>query len=121
MPPAREIRISFRIDNDADGHPHGGICRPVKTSTTGNGPSGQAAQSHLTGALATSRQGQAVIREALASTTVAGAASFLGALLPPAVGVVLPGPSWVPLAISVATLGAPGAGIGAAMGRALAR
>ncbi|MFI7033638.1 hypothetical protein ACIBK1_33395, partial [Microbispora rosea] len=79
------------------------------------------AQSHLTGALATSRQGQAVIREALASTTVAGAASFLGALLPPAVGVVLPGPSWVPLAISVATLGAPGTGIGAAMGRALAR
>ncbi len=29
MPPAREIRISFRIDNDADGHPHGGICRPA--------------------------------------------------------------------------------------------
>ncbi|WP_327049104.1 hypothetical protein OG320_15170 [Microbispora sp. NBC_01189] len=84
---------------------------------------GAAKQLNLTsrGRLATTRLGQAVIREALSSITVAGAASFLGALLPVAVGVVLPGPSWVPLAISVAILGAPGAGIGAAVGGAPAR
>lgn len=73
------------------------------------------------GRLATTRLGRTVMREAFAATVVAGLASFFGSLLPLLAGAVLPGPPWLPLAISLAVLGALGAGIGVAIGGAVLR
>ncbi|GAA4185414.1 hypothetical protein GCM10022252_15760 [Streptosporangium oxazolinicum] len=68
------------------------------------------------GRLATTHLGRAVIREALVATAVAGTASFSGSLLPLLAGALLPGPSWLPLAISLVVLGLLGAGIGSVVG-----
>lgn len=68
------------------------------------------------GHLARTRLGRAVIREAVAATGIAGAASFTGAIFPLAAGALLPGPSWIALAIAIAALALMGIRIGRVVG-----
>ncbi|MFC0860885.1 hypothetical protein ACFHYQ_01115 [Sphaerimonospora cavernae] len=68
------------------------------------------------GRLAATRLGGVVIREAGVATAVAGLASFFGALIPLLIGAAVPGPSWLPLAVSLLILGVLGTGIGTAVG-----
>jgi VIT1/CCC1 family predicted Fe2+/Mn2+ transporter len=68
------------------------------------------------GYLATTKLGRAVIREALAATVIASIASCIGAVFPLAAGALLPGPSWIPLAIAIAALAGMGGWIGAEVG-----
>lgn len=67
------------------------------------------------GHLATTRLGRRSLREAVDAGIVAGATSFAGAFVPLLAGAVLPGPSWLPLVISLALQALLGAGIGVAV------
>jgi VIT1/CCC1 family predicted Fe2+/Mn2+ transporter len=59
--------------------------------------------------LARTRLGRAVLRRAFAQAAIAGGSSFVGALLPMTVACLLPGPTWLALAVPVALLGILGA------------
>lgn len=61
------------------------------------------------GRLAASNLGRAVLRDALVESGFAAVASFLGAVTPLIVGVVLPQARWVSLVISLLALGGLGA------------
>lgn len=61
------------------------------------------------GRLATTGLGRAVIRDALAESTTAAVASFVGASFPLAVGALAPRARWTALVVSVAVLGGLGA------------
>lgn len=68
------------------------------------------------GYLATTRLGRAVAREALWAMAIASLASFLGAFAPLAVGALLPGPAWIPVAAAVGALVLLGTVLGAVVG-----
>jgi predicted membrane protein (TIGR00267 family) len=63
------------------------------------------------GYLATTRLGKIVFIEALKGMSISGFCSFIGALLPLTLGLLLPGPNWVPVAVSVVALGILGIGL----------
>jgi predicted membrane protein (TIGR00267 family) len=60
------------------------------------------------GRLATTRLGRVVFREALVAAATASACAFVGALVPLLAAVLLPGPSWLAIAVAVIALGALG-------------
>lgn len=59
--------------------------------------------------LARTRLGRAALRSAVGQALIAGVSSFVGALLPMTLGSLLPGPTWLAVAVPVALLGILGA------------
>lgn len=60
------------------------------------------------GRLAATSLGRAVLRDSVATSMLAGTASFVGAALPLVIGTLLPSLSWIALVVSAATLGGLG-------------
>lgn len=67
------------------------------------------------GRLAATRLGRAVLYDAAVGAALAIICNFLGALVPLLVGVLLPGLSWVAVAVAIVILGALGIGIARAI------
>jgi VIT1/CCC1 family predicted Fe2+/Mn2+ transporter len=58
--------------------------------------------------LSRTRLGRAALSNAIGEAAIAGGSSFIGAVLPMALGYVLPGPGWLAVALPVAFLGVLG-------------
>ncbi|WP_044370447.1 hypothetical protein [Streptomyces noursei] len=65
------------------------------------------------GRLATTRLGRSALRQALLAASAAGISSFVGATIPLTAGAVLPGPSWLAIALAIALLAVLGLGLAA--------
>jgi len=61
--------------------------------------------------LINSQLGRVIIRKALIVTSIGTVAGFAGALLPLLVSVVIPNPTWLPIAAAILALGAFGVGL----------
>ena len=68
------------------------------------------------GRLATTHLGRAVLRDAMIGALLASVASFIGAVVPLAIGAVLPGASWVALVVALAALGGLGIVLASSVG-----
>lgn len=63
--------------------------------------------------LASTRLGRQAVRDSAIAMAVAGLSSLIGAALPLIAGAVIPGPSWIVLALTIAVLGVLGWLLGA--------